>query len=91
MASGPAAWKVTNQTVTTTAALLPANRMGGRSKVIIQNLGAVIVSIGPTNGVTTANGWQIPAGAISPILDIGPADVFAIAASTTADVRVFEA
>jgi hypothetical protein len=91
MASGPAAWKVTNQTVTTTAALLPANRMGGRSKVVVQNLGAVIVTLGPTSGVTTANGWQIAAGATSPVFDIGPADIYAIAASTTSDVRVFEA
>lgn len=82
--------QATDQDVTTTASELAASPLAGRRRIMIQNLGARAVYIGEDNTVTTATGLEVAAGATL-TLEAGPAvDFWAIAASGTQDVRIYE-
>ena len=63
--------------------------LGGRRRMIVQNRSTKSIFVGQT-GVTTGSGLEIRGG-VSMSLDIGPdVGLFAIAATTGNDVRVFE-
>lgn len=83
-------WKVTAQSVTNTASELASTPLANRIKMVIQNLGSVDVYINFSNAVSTSNGLLIAKGFSQEIeLDAG-ADVWAITASGSADVRIAE-
>lgn len=76
--------------VTSTEVQLVASPLSGRKTILVQNLGNSNIYLGLT-GVTTANGVLLPKGA-SVEFEYGAAiDLYAITASGTADVRIFEA
>lgn len=75
--------------VTTTATALPATALTGRRKIYIQNLDNQEIFLGGS-GVTTANGLRIAAGGVFEDEVGDDVGLFAITASGTADVRVFE-
>lgn len=66
----------------------PENRLRGRRRVIVQNLGAGDLYLGNSN-VTTSNGLEIGANTslTLDVLDLG--DIWVVSASTS-DVRVVE-
>ena len=76
-------------TVSTSAATLIASALGGRRRIMIQNLGTVPVYVGQT-GVTTASGFKINAsGTLA--LELGPdVGIFAISGTAGQNVRVLE-
>ena len=78
------------QTVTNTASELAATPLAGRKKMLIQNLGNKDIWIGPSSGVTDANGIKIPRGASAEFDFSETRDVFAITSSGSADVRLME-
>lgn len=85
-------WKVTAETVDTTAGgvQLVSTALTGRLRVEIQNLGTHDIYIKNATGVTTANGLKIPKGSsYEQALDAG-AEIWAIAPSGSSDVRVAE-
>lgn len=68
---------------------LVASALAERKDILIQNLDNKAIYVG-VSGVSTSNGIRIPAKS-SMTLDLGPnIDIFAIAPSGTADVRVLE-
>lgn len=83
-------WKTTTQTVTTTAAELASTPLTSRDHLIVQNLGANDVFVGATGAVTTSTGLKIPKGSSLEIALADDADMFALTASSTADVRIAE-
>lgn len=83
-------WKNTAETATTTVGELVATPFASRSSMNIQNLGNQDVYLGPDNAVTAANGMLLPKGSS---LEVGfdlTANIFAITATGTADLRVSE-
>lgn len=90
--AGYSSWKVTAQSIDTTAGgtELVSTPLTGRIRVEIQNLGSNDIYIKDATGVTTANGLKIPKGSsYEQALDDG-ANIFAIAAAGTADIRTAE-
>ena len=84
-------WQTSAASATSTASELAATPLTGRSKVIIQNLGNADVYIGPTSGVTTANGVLLPKGSSFDYPFDETANIFAITGGGTSDIRVLEA
>jgi hypothetical protein len=78
------------QTVTTSAAAIPATALAGRTRVILQNLGTKDCYVGHSAGVTVANGLRIASGATLEIPCGEAVGLFAIAASGSQSVRVLE-
>jgi hypothetical protein len=78
------------QSITTTASELAATPLSGRKRMLIQNLGNKDIWIGPSSGVTDANGIKIPRGASAEFDFSETRDVFAITSNGTADVRLME-
>lgn len=73
----------------TSAEAVVASALSGRRRLLIQNLGASPVYLGDS-GVTTSSGIRVSAGA-NVELELGAsADLYAVCASGTADVRVLE-
>lgn len=88
--AGFSTWQTKTVTATTTAGQLDGTPLASRLYVEIQNLGTHDIYVGPTSGVTTANGLKIAKGSSQSIqLDDG-ADIFCITSSGTADVRFAE-
>lgn len=83
-------WKTTNQAVTTSASQLAATPLAGRDSIIIQNVGAVSVYVGPDNSVTSSNGLEIPGKSSQEIALGDDADLWAITASGSSNVRLAE-
>lgn len=83
-------WQYSAATVTNTAGELAATPFAGRDKMIIQNLGSQDVYLGDDNAVTTATGIKLPKGSSMELNFEEDANVFAITASGTADVRIGE-
>lgn len=85
-----ASWKVTQASATTTAAQLVAAALTNRKNIEIQNLGNNDVYLGIANTVTSANGLKLPKGTSWEVELAAAANVYAIAASGTADLRIAE-
>lgn len=76
--------------MTTAATLLSAPETDDRAgeRVIVNNTSAAIVFLGPV-GVTTATGYSLAAGAVSPELILGPGEaVYGIVVASTSVVSV---
>lgn len=68
---------------------LAASAIVSRRRILIQNLASQPIFVGPS-GVTTLSGLRVAGGATL-VLEAGPSlDFYAVAATGTADVRVFE-
>jgi hypothetical protein len=79
----------TAATVGTSAAVLVATELAGRTRVMIQNNGDKPIFVGPS-GVTTASGLEVAKGATLS-LEAGEAiALYAISTDAGQDVRVFE-
>jgi len=88
-AAGFTSWKVTKTSVTSSSTQLATTPLTSRVKMIIENLGGKAIYIAPTNAVST-NDLQIAAGSVQEIELAASADVFAITATGTSDIRVSE-
>lgn len=87
--AGYASWKVSKETVTTSAGQLVAAPLSGRLRVEIQNLGSHDIFVKQSNSAVV-DGLKIPKGSSWEIaLDAG-ASVYAITSSGSSDVRVAE-
>ena len=61
---------------------------GGTDVITIQNLGANVVTIGPTSGVTAANGFPIPGTSGASLSFTTTQDIWAIATTAATNVAV---
>jgi hypothetical protein len=89
---GFASWKVTQQTIDTTAGgiELAATPLASRLAVLVQNVGSNDVYVKEATGVTSSNGFLLPKGSsYEASLDDG-ADLWAIAGSGSTDIRIVE-
>lgn len=87
---GFATYKVSTETVGTTEVELVSTPLSGRLRVLVQNLGGAAIYVKEATGVTTSNGFEIPAcSSYVDNLDDG-ADLFAISGSAGNDIRVVE-
>ena len=77
------------QTITTTAAKVPATPLTGRNTLTIQNLGPKLVYIGDST-VTSSNGLELPVGGIFNVDIADIVDIYALTSVSTSEVRVFE-
>lgn len=87
--AGLTSWKVSKTAASTTAAELAATPLTGRVKMIVQNLGAQDVFLDVTNAVSVDD-LKLPKGSSLEIELDETANIFAITASGTADLRVAE-
>lgn len=86
--AGYASWSVVAASVTTTESQLVASPLTGRLRVEIQNLGSNDIYIRQATGVTTSNGLKVPKGSsFEQALDAG-AQIWAISASGSSDIRI---
>lgn len=76
-----------NISVGVTAVLLSSARPT-RRRIIVKNLGTVLVYIGPTSGVTTTNGYALAAGESKEFETT--ATVYGISGTAAQDVRLLE-
>lgn len=83
-------WQTSATTVTTTATQLASTPLTSRDHMVIQNLGNEDIYVGPANTVTTSNGLKIPKGSSQEIALQSDANIYAITANNTANVRVAE-
>lgn len=80
-----------SHTVTTTSGAAITSVLSARKFVWLYNKGSKEIYIGPS-GVSTADGFPIPAGSIMDGLRIGPANaIHAVALSGSQDLRVLQA
>lgn len=87
---GYASWKVSAASATSTESELVATPLASRLSVLVQNLGSVDVYLKEVTGVSTVNGMKLPKGSsFNANLDDG-ANLFAITAAGTADLRIVE-
>lgn len=83
--------KNTAESITTTASEVAATPLAGRVKITLQNKGSNSVYIGMNSSVTSSNGLEIPKNS-SYTEDLAEnVELWAISASGTNDLRVFEA
>lgn len=88
--AGFSSWQTKSVSVTSSATQLDATPLTSRLYVEIQNLGNSDIYVGPSAGVTTANGLKISKGSSQAIqLDDG-ADIYCITASGSSDIRFAE-
>ncbi len=92
VSGGLSTWKVTQQTIDTTVGgtELAATPLTGRLRILVQNLGANDVYLKEATGVTTANGMELPKGSSFEADLDDVANLFAIAAAGSTDVRIVE-
>lgn len=85
-------WKVTQNTVDTTAELIVATDLTARRKILIQNAsaGGKTLYIGDTNGVTAADGLRISAGGAAELELAAGVAIYAIGSAVGVDVRIAE-
>lgn len=83
-------WQTGADTVTSTAGQLDGTPLSGRLEVEIQNLGNSDIFVGPSNAVTTSNGLKIPKGSSQNVMLDDGAQIWAITASGSSDVRLAE-
>lgn len=87
--AGLASWQVSKTSVTNAATQLAATALTGRVKVIVQNLGNQDVFLKEANTVSV-NDLKLFKGSSLEIELDAAADLYAITASGTADIRVAE-
>lgn len=83
-------WQTSATNVTTTATQLASTPLTSRDHLIVQNLGTQDIWVGPANTVTTSNGLKIPKGSSQEIALQSDANIYAITASGSSDIRVAE-
>lgn len=88
--AGFASWKVSAAAPTTSAAQLVSTPLTGRVRIIIENNGGQTVYLGTTNAVTSSNGLVLPKGSDVEMDLAAGAQIWAIAASGTGDLRISE-
>lgn len=88
-AAGFSSWQVSKTSVTTSATQLAATALVGRTKIVIENLGSKAIFVAPSNAVSVDD-LKIGGGAVQEIELAASADVYAITASGTSDIRVAE-
>lgn len=88
--AGLDSWQTSVFSATTTAAEIAATPLANRKKMIIQNLGNNDVYIGENNSVTSSNGIRLPKGASLEFEFGDGSNIWALTASSTADLRVSE-
>ena len=87
---GYGSWKVTAQSVTTTESELAATPLASRLSVLVQNLGNDDIYLKEATGVSSSNAMKLPKGSsFEANLDDG-SNLFAIADSSSSDIRVVE-
>ena len=87
---GFASWKVSVASATVAESELVSTPLAGRLRINIQNRGSQSVFLRDATGVTPANGVELPSkSSLEWDLDDG-ANIFAITASSTADLRISE-
>lgn len=84
------AWQTSTLSATTTAAEIAASPLSARLRMVIQNLGNQDIYLGEDNTVTTSTGIKLPKGSSMDMKFGETANVWAITASGTADLRVAE-
>lgn len=85
-------WKVTQNTINTTAELVVATDLVNRKRIIIQNVSTLAnaVYLAETNAVTSGNGIRLSSGS-SVELDLAAGvNIYAIAFAPGADLRIAE-
>ena len=83
-------WKISAVSATSTVGEIAATPLADRIKMIIQNLGSQDAFIGPDNTVVVGTGTKIPKGGSGEFLFSAVANVWAITASGSADLRISE-
>ncbi len=83
-------WQVAVEAVSTTEAEMVATPLANRLSVIIENVGANDVFIGPATGVTAANGFKIPRGTSIEMALGASAELWAITATGASSLRIIE-
>jgi len=83
-------WQTKTVTANNTASQLDATPLANRELVVLQNLGAQDVYVGPANTVTVANGMLVPAGSSAEFKMTDTLALWGITNAGTADVRVIE-
>lgn len=83
-------WQTSTLSASSTAAEIAATPLANRLRMVIQNLGNRDVYLGEDNTVTTSTGLKLPKGSSMDMKYGAAANVFAITASGTADLRIAE-
>lgn len=84
-------WQISNNaTVGNTAVELMSTPLADRLNSIIENLGSQDVYLGPDNTVTTSTGLKLPKGSSLEMGFGATANIWAITAAGTSDVRMAE-
>lgn len=83
-------WQTSTLSASSTAAEIAATPLANRLRMVIQNLGNQDVYLGEDNTVTTSTGLKLPKGSSMDMKYGAAANVFAITASGTADLRIAE-
>lgn len=85
-------WQTSTVTAVATAggAEIAATPLANRLRMVIQNLGSQDVFLGEDNTVTTSTGLKLPKGSSMDMKYGATANIFAITAAGTADLRIAE-
>jgi len=83
-------WKTSTVSATSTVGEIAATPLANRVKMIIQNVGNQDVFLGEDNTVTTSTGMSLSKGSSIEMEYGATANIWAITASGTADLRVAE-
>ena len=86
------ALKITNSTVTTTAAKIPLTPLSGRNSMAIENRGTNSIYIGNSDVTASGStqGWEIPVNGGFNLDITDNIEIYAICASGTVDVKILE-
>lgn len=83
-------WQTSTLSASSTAAEIAATPLSSRLRMVIQNLGSQDVFLGEDNTVTTSTGLKLPKGSSMDMKYGETANIFAITASGSADLRIAE-
>lgn len=83
-------WQTSTLSASSTASEIASTPLSNRLRMVIQNLGNQDVFLGEDGTVTTASGIKLPKGASMDMKYGATANIFAITASGTADLRIAE-
>lgn len=88
--AGLDSWQTSVLSASSTAGEIAATPLANRLRMVIQNLGSQSVFLGEDNTVTTSSGIKLPAGSSMEMNYGASANIWAITASGTADLRIAE-
>lgn len=88
--AGLDSWQTSVLSATSTAGEIAATPLSNRLRMVIQNLGTQDVYLGEDNTVTTSTGIKLPKGSSFEFPYGATANIWAITASGTADLRIAE-